>query len=164
MDWLATSDKPPTNFKLTHYTEPCPLRGERLFMQANKPPDGFTGVWTTCDPGGGRCETEYVGGVANGSYRSVLSNGVCIREAGKKNGHWHGPMIIRNAEGAILDSSDFYEGTGTYRIFSSEGRLMDEVPMLHGKKHGLVRCWRGGHYVETRYLDGEALNADMGNQ
>jgi hypothetical protein len=26
--------------------------------------------------------------------------------------------------------------------------------MRHGKKNGIVRCWRGGRLVETRFNDG----------
>jgi hypothetical protein len=25
--------------------------------------------------------------------------------------------------------------------------------MRHGKKHGIVRCWRGGELVETHFID-----------
>ena len=99
---------------------PYPPSGD-VFLPENQPPDNFTGLWVIRYPGSARCEREYVNGSADGSYRYVLNNGVCTRESSLKNGQWHGTMIIRSSEGTVLDASEFDEGSGVYRLFSSDG-------------------------------------------
>lgn len=119
-------------------------------------PADFTGRWISRDGVNARTESDYVNGVPHGLHRSILENDVVCREGFKKNGLWHGTLITRKNDGTVLDTSEFVEGTGTYRIFTSSGKLVDEIPLLNGKRHGLVRCWRGGRLVETRYAFGVA--------
>jgi len=100
-----------------------------------------------------------VNGIASGPYRSILDNGVVHREGYKKDGLWHGTIIVRSSRGEVLDTAEFVEGTGVYRIFSSEGKITDEVPLVHGKPHGVVRCWRRDSYNMTRYYEHGVCNA-----
>lgn len=123
---------------------------------ATVPPTGFTGLWTIVQGFGDRIETEYVKGVPNGCYRHWLKSGVCIREGRKKDGQWDGPLITRQADGTILDTSEFNAGTGTYRIFNAAGRLTDEIPLRHGKKHGAAKSWRSGKLVVRHFVDGRS--------
>jgi antitoxin component YwqK of YwqJK toxin-antitoxin module len=116
-----------------------------------KRPDNFTGLWIERHGVNARTEQQYVGGIANGAYRSILENDVVHREGFKKDGLWHGTVIVRNSEGEILDKTEFVEGTGVYRIFNSAGQITDEVPLVPGKPHGVVRCWRSGKLVMTHY-------------
>jgi len=118
-------------------------------------PTDYTGLWVVHHGRSARTETEYVDGVANGAHRLWHEKGVCLREASVKGGQWHGTMIIRHCDGTVLDVSEFEDGTGTYRIYSSDGRLTDEIPLLHGKRHGVVRCWRRGKLVVTRFDEGK---------
>jgi hypothetical protein len=63
-------------------------------------------------------------------------------------------------DGTVLDESEFIEGTGTYRIFNSGGRLTDEIPLRHGKPHGAAKSWRGGKpAVICHYVDGQRVAA-----
>jgi hypothetical protein len=128
---------------------------------AQKPPPDFTGLWTIERFDGGRTEIEYVDGVPNGSYRSWLENGVCLREGCKRNGKWHGTLITRKSDGTVLDVSEFEDGTGTYRIFNTKGRLTDEVPLRNGKPHGVARRWRSEKLVVTEhFVDGKRVAAE----
>ena len=120
-------------------------------MNDQEPPPNFTGLWTVHRPWGARIEIEYVNGVPNGIYRSWNRDGACLREGSKKEGLWHGTLVTRSADGTLLDVSEFDEGTGVYRIFNSNHQMTDEVPMLRGKPHGVVRCWRLGKLVTTRF-------------
>ncbi|HSZ56745.1 MAG TPA: hypothetical protein VK797_13840 [Tepidisphaeraceae bacterium] len=86
-------------------------------MDHPKRPDNFTGVWINRHGTNARTEQEYVNGIANGSYRSILENGIVHREGYKKDGVWHGTPIVRNSDGEVLDTGDFVDGTGVYRIF-----------------------------------------------
>lgn len=122
-------------------------------MNLPQRPENFTGLWSSHYGRNDRTEQEYVNGIANGPYRSILENGVTHREGFKKNGLWHGTLIVRNCRGEVLDSTEFHEGTGIYRIFNSAGQMTDEVPLVHGKPHGAARCWRYGKLAMTRYFD-----------
>lgn len=122
-------------------------------------PDNFTRIWINQHGTNARTEQHYVNGIANGPYRLILENGVVHREGHKKDGLWHGPLIVRNLRGVVLDTSEFTDGTGVYRIFNSDDQMTDEVPLLHGKPHGTVRCWRLGKLVTTRYYEHGVCNA-----
>jgi len=100
-----------------------------------------------------RIEADYTDGVENGIYRYWHPRGVCLREGSKKAGLWHGKLITRSADGTVLDISDFNEGTGVYRIFNSNHQMTDEVPLVRGKAHGVVRTWRLGKLVLIRHYD-----------
>ncbi len=116
-----------------------------------KRPENFSGIWVNRHGVTARTEQEYVNGVASGVFRSIHESGVVLRECKRKDGLWHGTMIVRNSRGAILDESEFADGTGIYRIFNAAGQMTDEVPMVCGKSHGISRCWRLGKLVTTRY-------------
>lgn len=125
---------------------------------SEQPPSDFTGLWTIHRPYGARIEIEYVQGAPNGSYRYWHENGACLREGFKRNGQWHGTLIARAADGTVLDTSDFDEGTGVYRIFNSDHQLTDEIPLRHGRPHGTAKRWMLGKLVETRhYVDGQCI-------
>jgi hypothetical protein len=127
------------------------------------PSPDFTGLWTLTRSFGDRIEVEYVNGIRNGVYRHWLKNGVCHREGYTKNGQWHGRLINRASNGAILDETEFVEGTGTYRIFNSNDQLTDEIPLRHGQPHGSARRWILGNLVETRhYVDGQCIAVNCG--
>jgi hypothetical protein len=85
-----------------------------------------------------------------------------VDEGFKKDGLWHGTLIVRNSRGEVLDVSEFVGGTGVYRIFNSAGKMTDAVPLLHGKLHGIVRCWRRDEFVTTRYYDHGVCIAAVG--
>jgi antitoxin component YwqK of YwqJK toxin-antitoxin module len=118
-----------------------------------KPPAGFTGLWIVESFGGEHSETEYVDGIANGISRRINENGVCTRECTMKDGQRHGTLITRDANGTVLDTSEFIDGTGIYRIFNAAGRLRDEIPLIRGKSHGLAKRWRGGWIGRLQYVD-----------
>ena len=40
--------------------------------------------------------------------------------------------------------------------------MTDEVPLVRGKPHGVVRCWRLGKLVTTRYYENGVCNAAVG--
>lgn len=144
------------------FVSPHPAAFPLLPPAPSMPPD-FTGIWTTGSPGGGRTETEFVNGVQEGIYRAWTRDGVCLREGTKRNGHWHGTLITRAADGIILDMAPFDHGTGVYRIFNTIGQLVDEIPLRAGKHHGMARRWLAGKPVETRhYIDGvcQAINLE----
>ena len=128
-------------------------------MDHPKRPDNFTGLWIDRWGTNARTEQQYVNGIASGPYRSILDNGVVHREGYKKDGLWHGTIIVRSSRGEVLDTAEFVEGTGVYRIFNSEGKMTDEVPLVHGKPHGVVRCWRRDSYNMTRYYEHGVCNA-----
>lgn len=134
----------------------------RTKMVHPKRPDNYTGVWINRHGTNARTEQHYVNGIANGPYRSILENGVVHREGYKHDGLWHGTLIVRNSRGEVLDSGEFVDGTGVYRIFNSAGQMTDEVRLLHGKPHGVVRCWRLAKLVMTRYYDHGVCNAVVG--
>ena len=131
-------------------------------MHHPKRPDNFTGIWINRHGTNARTEQQYVDGIANGPYRSILENGVVLREGCKKGGLWHGTLIVRNSHGEILDTSEFVDGTGVYRIFNSDGKMTDEVPLVHGKPHGVVRCWRRDRYNMARYYEHGVCIAAVG--
>jgi len=112
-----------------------------------------------CRDYGARIETEYVNGVPNGIFRYWHEGGACLREGFKINGLWHGKLITRSTDGSVLDVSDFDEGTGVYRIFNSNNQMTDEVPMLRGTIHGVIRCWRLGKLITTSFFDNGVCNA-----
>jgi hypothetical protein len=37
--------------------------------------------------------------------------------------------------------------------------MTDEVPLVHGKPHGVVRCWRRDSYNMTRFYEHGVCNA-----
>jgi antitoxin component YwqK of YwqJK toxin-antitoxin module len=125
----------------------------------SQPQPNFTGLWTVRRSCGARIETEYVNGVPNGVYRYWHEHGCCLRDGYKKDRLWHGRLITRSADGTVLDESVFDEGTGVYRIFNSNHNMTDEIPLLSGKPHGLVRCWRSGKLVTTYYNNGQRISA-----
>ena len=104
-------------------------------MDYPKRPDNFTGIWIDRHGANARTEQHYVNGIANGLHRSVLENGVLHREGCKRDGHWHGTLIVRNSRGEVSDVCEFVDGTGVYRIFNAADQMTDEVPMVHGKPH-----------------------------
>jgi len=122
-------------------------------VSSPKRPDNFTGLWINRHGTNARTEQEYLDGIPNGAYRSILENGIIHREGQKKGGLWHGTLIVRNSRGEILDISPFIEGTGIYHIFNCAGQMTDEVPLVHGKAHGIVRCWRFGKLAVTRFFE-----------
>ncbi len=128
-------------------------------MSDKQPPPNYTGLWTINRPGGSRIEIGYVNGIPNGVYRYWHEFGTCLRDGFKKNGQWHGTLVTRSADGTVLDVSEFDEGTGVYRIFNSNHQLTDEVPLLRGKPHGVVRCWCLGKLVVTMYYDNGQCSA-----
>jgi antitoxin component YwqK of YwqJK toxin-antitoxin module len=105
------------------------------------------------DDDGVRREVEYVNGVPNGIWRYWHPDGVCLRDGFRKNGQWHGTLVTRDTDGTVLDVSEFDEGTGVYRIFNSNKQMTDEIHLLHGKPHGVGRCWCFGKLVMTTYFD-----------
>jgi hypothetical protein len=144
-------------YEFTHVSGGPSSKKESATPPQNPPPD-FTGLWINDHGGGARVETEYVAGVPNGRYRSWNEEGVCLREGFKKNGQWDGELITRNSDGTVLDVSTFNEGTGIYKIFNSNGRLTDEIPMQHGKPHGTAKRWVCGELVEMRhYVEGQCV-------
>ena len=128
-------------------------------MNHPRRPDNFTGLWINRHGKNARTEQQYVEGIENGPFRSILENGVVHREGRKKDGVWHGTLVVRNSRGEVLDTTEFVEGTGVYRIFNSAGQMTDEVPLVRGKPHGVVRCWRLGKLVTTRYYEHGKCNA-----
>jgi hypothetical protein len=64
-------------------------------------PDNFTGRWIDRHGENARTEQHFINDVANGPHRSILDNGVVHREGFKKDGLWHGKMIVRNSQGAV---------------------------------------------------------------
>ena len=131
----------------------------RIKVDHPKRPDNFTGIWTDRWGANARTEQQYVKGIASGPYQSILENGVVHREGYKKDGLWHGTLIVRNSRGEVLDTAEFVDGTGVYRIFNSEGKMTDEVPLVHGRPHGVVRCWRRDRYNMTRHSEHGVCNA-----
>jgi len=105
-------------------------------MDYPKRPANFTGLWIVRHGTKARTEQHFVNGIANGPYRSILENGIVHREGYKKDGLWHGTVIVRDSRGGILDTSEFVDGTGVYRIFNSAGQLTDEVQLIRGEPHG----------------------------
>jgi antitoxin component YwqK of YwqJK toxin-antitoxin module len=108
---------------------------------------------------------DYVAGVQDGAYRSLHQSGICLREGFKKNGQWHGPLITRGTSGRILDISQFNEGTGVYRIFSADETLVDEIPIIWGKPHGVALTWRRDGIIVTRWFEhGQCVAASIGRK
>jgi antitoxin component YwqK of YwqJK toxin-antitoxin module len=108
---------------------------------------------------------DYVAGVQEGAYRSLHPSGICLREGFKKNGQWHGSLITRGTLGRILDISQFNEGTGVYRIFSADETLVDEIPIVRGKPHGVALTWRRDSIVVTRcFKHGQCVAASIGRK
>ena len=135
------------------------VRG-RTFLSDQLPPEHFTGLWVRVRDDGSCIEAEYIDGVANGIYRYWHPCGVCLREGSKKAGLWHGKLITRSTDGTVLDVSEFHEGTGTYRIFNTNKQMTDEIPMVRGKTHGIVRTWQLGELTWVRhYVDGQCISA-----
>jgi antitoxin component YwqK of YwqJK toxin-antitoxin module len=124
------------------------------------PPAGFTGVWIREDRWGGRREFTYADGVREGHFRYILPNGVVQREGQCHEDEFHGTMITRDSTGQILDRSTFVNGTGVYRIFTSEGSLSWEIPLRRGKRHGLVRRRCGGIWTEEEWRDGGRVSSN----
>ncbi len=122
------------------------------------PPPGFTGLWTRESPDGVRVEWTYINGERQGSFRQFNRHGVVVRECEMNGGQYHGTMIVRDSKGAELDRSEFVDGTGVYRIFTTNGRLGWEIPLRQGKKHGVVRRRLRGRWVEEEWRDGESVS------
>ncbi len=124
----------------------------------SQPPSGFTGVWVSEEHGGSRREDSYVDGVLSGPFRSMMASGVVHREGSYRRGQYHGAMVTRGSDGAVLDRSEFVDGTGIYRIFTCDGELAWEVPLSHGVKHGFVRRRRAGTWTEDMWRHGIRLS------
>jgi len=125
-------------------------------------PANFTGLWINAGSDGARTESEWVNGIADGVYRSWNAAGVCLRDGYKKDGKWHGPLTTCDSSGRILDVSAFHEGTGTYRIFNARGQMTDEIPLVHGKRHGTSKRWVFGKLVELRHcVDGVCVAINL---
>ena len=131
-------------------------------MKDQLPPEHFTGLWVRHRDDGTRIEAEYSEGVLNGIYRYWHPSGICLRDGFKKAGLWHGELITRGADGTILDVSEFNEGTGVYRIFNSNHQMTDEIPLVDGKPHGVVRTWQLGKLGLIRHFtNGKCIAASQ---
>lgn len=125
---------------------------------SQQPPDDFTGIWKFESPDGSYREISYLSGVQTGPARIVLRNGITQRKYELLDGKFHGTMSVYSSSRQLLDQSEFENGTGTYHIFTTDGHLGWEIPLVKGKKHGIVRRlnngrweeqeWRAGHPVE----------------
>lgn len=123
-------------------------------MTDARPPAGFTGTWTSPCRDDGWDEWTCVGGAKTGPWRRLLSDGSVHRECDLVDGEFHGAMVTRGRAGLILDLSGFVHGTGVYRIFTSDDRLAWEIPLVRGRKHGLVRRLCDGVWTAEEWRDG----------
>jgi antitoxin component YwqK of YwqJK toxin-antitoxin module len=64
-----------------------------------------------------------VDGVRNGAFRRLFDNGVVNLECQMRNDQLHGTLVVRDSQDRVLDRSTFIDGTGVYKIFTSNGTL-----------------------------------------
>ena len=131
------------------------------WLSDSEPPAGFSGTWVRNQPGAPRSEIEYVDGVPNGRVRRWSRDCRLLFEGHVKDGLWHGALTHWGANGDVLDVSRFDHGTGIYRIYSSSGKLAQEISLRAGKRDGITRRWNGLRELVSveRYWDGNLIDS-----
>lgn len=134
----------------------------RRVMTTSDPPAGFTGMWESQRRADGWDEWTCVDGAKTGPWRRLRGDGSVQRECDLVDGMFHGVMVTRGSVNQLLDRSRFVHGTGVYRIFTTDDRLASEIPIVSGRKHGLVRRLCDGVWVEEQWRDGARLSLPRG--
>ncbi len=139
-------------------------------------------------------EVTYEGGARNGPYRAFYESGQVWSEGEYRNNKKHGLFTVYNEDGSVQTAVTYRQGEydGTYTEFrgtgykdyehvykegqiifkkqyDKQGRLIQETPYFHNKKHGIERIYDKDEQLqwektyENGVLNGKTKYYDEGN-
>jgi hypothetical protein len=152
------------NPDLVHEMGPTLNRRARAVWM--KPPDDFSGKWTTWHVNGQKAnEIDYEDGKYHGTFIAYYDNGRMTYEQHYVNGICSGADRGWYADGAKSYEGQYVDGKqdGTWTHWNQDGRLQTRREMRAGENHGVSTTWHenGQKVYETSYQNGKKHGPDL---